>query len=301
MKKLFLTVALVFGAFATINAQEILTNQAVVHMKSAGLSDNVIKTKIASSQDKFDTSTDGIIALKKAGISDDVINLMVAQQASQNTPAEVSDVPSGIFYENSAGKQQLFAGTFSEAQTAGKKKLLKGLSDATGFGAAVFGKGMGAVKVIQSAETVSQAADFVGEKVKVSLAGTEANIKVSETKPVFYFQFNETENFNKNVYEDVLFGETTSPNQFILVKLDKTKKSRELVVGKDENVLGDSRGIPEKYKIPIVWQQTGKGIFKVTPQEDLASGEYGFMLSANGLGTYYSELVQPKIFDFSVK
>jgi len=76
-------------------AQEVLTNNSVIGMVKAGLSEAVIIEKIRTSERKFDTSTDGLIKLKAAGVPDKVIEAMVsggapaapAAGSSQGDPA----------------------------------------------------------------------------------------------------------------------------------------------------------------------------------------------------------------------
>ncbi len=48
-------------------AQEVMTNQTVVEMVKAGLSERVIVAKIRTSPTNFDVRTDALIALKKNG------------------------------------------------------------------------------------------------------------------------------------------------------------------------------------------------------------------------------------------
>lgn len=72
-----LIVCLVASAGVTL-AQEILTNDSVIAMKKAGLSDGVILAKIRSSQAKFDVGTQALVTLKQAGVSDPVIEAMVS-------------------------------------------------------------------------------------------------------------------------------------------------------------------------------------------------------------------------------
>ncbi|PYN03873.1 MAG: hypothetical protein DME07_05190, partial [Candidatus Rokuibacteriota bacterium] len=61
----------------SLTAQEVLTNESVVALKKAGLSDSLIITKIRTSQAKFDVSTKGLIGLKSAGLADQIIEAMV--------------------------------------------------------------------------------------------------------------------------------------------------------------------------------------------------------------------------------
>jgi hypothetical protein len=73
-----LAVLLLVLVAASASAQEVLTNDAVVAMKKAGLSEGVILAKIRGSKAKFDTSTQALVGLKEAGLSDAVIEAMVA-------------------------------------------------------------------------------------------------------------------------------------------------------------------------------------------------------------------------------
>ena len=71
--KLRLTLVLVMASLmpltaTSLTAQEVLTNESVVALKKAGLSDPLILTKIRTSPAKFDVSTKGLIALKSAGL-----------------------------------------------------------------------------------------------------------------------------------------------------------------------------------------------------------------------------------------
>lgn len=86
----FLVVLLAVVVLAiSVAAQELLTNEAVMAMKKAGLSDAVILAKIRSSQSKFDVSTQSLVALKQAGLSDQIIEAMVGHAG----PAGAVGVP----------------------------------------------------------------------------------------------------------------------------------------------------------------------------------------------------------------
>jgi hypothetical protein len=79
--------ALTLLSATSLTAQDVLTNDSVISMKKAGLSDSLMLAKIRSSASKFDTSTKGLIALKNAGISDPIIEAMVGHSGS---PAAVA-------------------------------------------------------------------------------------------------------------------------------------------------------------------------------------------------------------------
>src|SRR5712692_5751039 len=83
-------VSLTLLSATSLTAQEVLTNDSVLAMKKAGMSDSLILAKIRTSQTKFDTSTKGLIGLKSAGLSDQIIEAMVGHPG---TPASAAAAP----------------------------------------------------------------------------------------------------------------------------------------------------------------------------------------------------------------
>ena len=92
---LLLLTAAIGIASVPARAQETMDNAAVLKLKSAGLSDDLIAQTIAASPGHYDTSTDALIALKKDGVSDKVVGAMIAKNANPNGPAAGS-VPQTI-------------------------------------------------------------------------------------------------------------------------------------------------------------------------------------------------------------
>ena len=78
---LLLAVLLAHPAFPQDAPAKRLTNQEIIDMSAAGLSDDVIIAKIRSATgadaSRFDTSVDGLKALKAANVSDAVIKVMI--------------------------------------------------------------------------------------------------------------------------------------------------------------------------------------------------------------------------------
>ena len=78
---------LVLAGFGSA-ADEILTNELVIKLVAAGLSEGVIVEKIQASPSRFDLGTDNLIALKRAGVPDAVIQAMVRAHRSQVAAAD---------------------------------------------------------------------------------------------------------------------------------------------------------------------------------------------------------------------
>ena len=63
----------------------VLTNADIVQMQKAGLSEEVVLSKIGTSQTNFSTDTQDLIQLKEAGVNDNIIHAMV-QKTGRRLP-----------------------------------------------------------------------------------------------------------------------------------------------------------------------------------------------------------------------
>ena len=104
-----------------LSAQQALSNDSIIKMAGAQLSDDVIVTTVNASPGAYDTSPDGLIALKQAGVSDKVIAAIAAKgtgaapdPAGASTPdasAPASPLPPsveniGAYYKDGGGNWQ---------------------------------------------------------------------------------------------------------------------------------------------------------------------------------------------------
>lgn len=143
MLRFILLPILFIALVSTVSAQskpDTITNKTIIQLKDAGLSSAIIKAKIQGSVCRFDLSTDALIGLKKAGLSDEVITEMLssnnAAAANPNNPAPAADTVSkvtpGIYY--CKGKDceltELEASVYSQA------KMGSGLLTALTYGIA---------------------------------------------------------------------------------------------------------------------------------------------------------------------
>jgi hypothetical protein len=285
--KNFTIILLLLTAFASTtkaqNTTDTVTNKTIIQLKGAGLSDDIIKSKIGNSVCNFDLSTDALITLKKAGIPDDVINAMLTKKnttssstssvnnPSSSTNTEKSIVP-GIYY--CKGKPcdllELEASVYSQAKAG------SGILTSLTYGIAK-------------------------TKMKATLSGNKANLQVEEINPTFYFHFDKSSsnNFSNNGAQSLWFASATSPNEFILVKFSTTKKSREVVTGSWSTYSGMSSGIDDDNKIPFKYEKISQGVYKIYTEKPLKKGEYCFMY-AGGTATYASAPLQ-KVYDFGIK
>jgi hypothetical protein len=151
--------ALTLLSATTLTAQDVLTNDSVISMKKAGLSDSLILAKIRSSSSKFDTSTKGLIALKNAGISDPIIEAMVGHSGS---PAAA------------APAQQAAPAAAAATSGAAARQTISYLS------------GGKAVELAMATAAFEFSNSPFDAKSELVLRGRKAQYRITDKKPTFY-------------------------------------------------------------------------------------------------------------------
>lgn len=91
MKYLTLIFVLLFSISVFGQNKPVLTNQSVIDLVKAGISDVIIITKIKSSNVNFDTSTDALINLKNNNVSNNIQTAMFERAAEMQTQAAQKD------------------------------------------------------------------------------------------------------------------------------------------------------------------------------------------------------------------
>jgi len=154
---LALAVLTLFAA-TSLTAQEVLTNDSLIALKKAGLSDSIIISKIKSSQTKFDTSTKGLIGLKNAGMSDQVIEAVVNAGSAAAAPAAPAPAaPAAAAVAPAASRETIV-------------HLIGGKS----------------VELVPANASMEFSSGFFDSKSELVLKGRKATYRISDKKPVFY-------------------------------------------------------------------------------------------------------------------
>lgn len=258
---------LMLTAIAFSQTGEVVTNQTIIQLQKAGLGKDVLKSKIQTSTCNFDLSTDGLITLKNAQVPDEVINMMLSKTPAVAVETNKSiSLGSGIYYFDTPTNQYiaLDPSILTNQKSGGLGESLR--RSVTGL---------------------------FNSKLRASLSGKTANAKFTTTKPVFLFVFDTiTSGFsNSSSY----WGAAQSPNEFFLVKLTVDKKSREVVVGKENNIKSNV-GIDDDVKVQFTSKKIRRGVYEITSATGLKEGEYCFMFAASSMSAGQSH----KVYDFSI-
>jgi hypothetical protein len=267
MKRFFSALAVASAvALATPALCETLNNDSVLSLLAAGLGDEVVIAKIKSSPSTFDLSTDTVIALKQKGVSGAVLAAMINSAAtpsqtamSVDSPDPMVPHPSGIYLAGAAKMTRIESTTSRQARTSGM------------LGYALTG-------------------GISGMRVKAAVNGPRARVAAGDSRPVFYFYFDQAAQGL-----GAAGGAVTSPNEFSLTKFEVKPDKREAVVG-SVGFGGAKSGLRDKDQRGFSADQIAPGVYKVAPTEPLAPGEYAFI--AGGVGSGANATF--RVFDFTV-
>jgi hypothetical protein len=241
-------VALLVAAFLTgwstaVHAQETLTNQSIVDMAKAGLSERVIIAKIRNSPTSFDTQTDALIALKKNGISEKIIEAMMSPSSAAAAPPAASAAPGSMALAP--------APAVAPAQARPTVYQLVGGKE---------------VELIASSTEVERNNARYSRSTEVVIAGNKAKVRTAERQPVFVLTTPPSEmplvkldpgkndrNLKVGSGSRVPYGGSTS-----------------------------TRGIRGEDMIEVDAERDSRGFYRVKPRTPLAPGEYGFVATRGG-------------------
>jgi hypothetical protein len=289
VKTLRLLLTLVFFA----GAQEVLTNDSVVKMVKAGLSEEVVLSVVKSSPAKYDLTPDQLITLKSAGVPDRVVAAMVERASGGGAPGVGKATGATPAAGTVAGgdpndpMSSHDSGIYLYAKDRNGEYKLTVLEQAAYQGSKTGGMlGMALTYGIKKA------------KMKAVIPGQHASIKTPDGQPVFYFYFEDkAAGLGKGGFGA---GSVSNPNQFALVKLDVTKSSRETIIG-EFGVLSQNTGTSEKSMVTFKSDRIRTGLYKVVPNGPMQPGEYCFLVSQANMGAYGAGAAgAAQIFDFAV-
>jgi len=299
MKKLL--VACIVLSSSICVAQEPLTNESVIKLIKAGLSEEIVISMVKSQPAKYNVGTDQIIALKKEGVPDRVLAAMIEKSAGSSGPTSAVIVP-GVARPTgatpAAGTEAV--GDPNDPMTPHDSGIYLYIRDRAGNPtmtllepAAYQGSKTGGLF------TSALTAGLKKAKMKAVIPGSKATIRTNDLQPVFYFYFEDkAAGLGRSPW--TTGGNISSPNQFVLVKLESKKNNRETIIG-EFGALGASTGTHEKSMVAFKSEKLRAGLYKIVPALEMQPGEYCFMVSSGAMGAYGSGAAGAmQIFDFGI-
>lgn len=273
MNKLFLLLLATLINLLAFGQTDSIRNQSVVDMIDLGFSEEVILTKIKTSDCLFDTSIEALKVLKDKGISDSIIvaimnyETIIAQEpGTDSTFMEEKRI--GIYVHDKSGVKKILPTVFSGSKT-------NTLGSALSYGLA-----SSSIKsVLNNAQSVN-------------------TVNVNAPEFLFFFVSQENQSSFGLGLNNWWFFSATSPSQFMLVKLESRGRKREVKIGSVNIYSGVDIGVDEESVISFDILPINDYTFKVVPKDPLVNGEYCFIYQGSStFGGYTNQ----SVFDFSIQ
>ena len=278
--KLRCAAAVLALSLSSAGLAETLSNDDVVALLDAGLGEEAVIAKIETSEADFSTDTQTLLALRAKGVPSAVIAAMVK---SANGTIKYDDTSADPTVPHSTGFYML-------DQSSAQPRMLK-------------------IDPIASTQTKTGGilgyaftGGIASASVKAVLPGATAQRQTSTRRPTFFVYFDPPGPNQSAVFSPGFGNAVITPNELSLVDLLEKKGRREARVG-SLNIAGAKTGVLDKDQISFSYEQVQPYVYKITPDVDLAPGEYGFLFAlVGGAGPGLSGGVAgARVFDFAVK
>lgn len=253
-----------------------LSLDQVGSLNSAGIGDEALIAKIKASGTHYDLTPDQMIQMKRGGISGPVMAALMATDTatprlSIDSPDPMSPHPSGVYLINApdgASLQRIDPTVSDQAKTGGI------------WGYALTG-------------------GIASASVKASIQNEHARARSSSGAPVFYMFFDESNPTlpGSSVWQGNQ-ATVSSPGEFSLVRFVEKAGHREARVG-SMNIGGAKAGVMDKDRIAFDYKLVRPGVYRVTINQTLPQGEYGFIYALSGNGGRMGAMTA-RVFDFSI-
>lgn len=266
--------------FTPLPAQaETLRNADVLALLEAGIGEAAVVALIETSDVDFDTGTKTVLELSSQGVPSAVIAAMVRADRSQVELSDSSPDPMAPH----------FAGFYMMDDWSPEARMWK--IDPTVSSQTKTGGILG----------YALTGGIASASLKAVLPGQTAQLQTPRPRPEFYVYLTDSEGAGSAVFSTGFGSSIQSPNEFSLIALNKKRDRREARVG-SLNIAGSKVGVMDRDQISFSYEQLAQGVFRITPDVDLAPGEYGFLFAlAGGSGPGLSGGVSgARVFDFTV-
>lgn len=292
--------------------QKPLTNDGVVKMVQAGLSESVVVAEIQSSPAHYDVSTDGLIKLKKAGVTPDEMKAIIAAQQAANggggaapapgnanagvvsaapsaAPASRWEMPS-VYVLTMRSAQELPREKTQLAETKTKPRSLAGLAgdsaltqgiqagvnDVAWDAAAHTNSGVGGSAVVQAGSIFG---GMMGHRQQMvtyvwGVPGAASANALQTTTPKLEAQFAKAPGVNPDEFAPEIVKLTPAQNTCRLVGATQGKEDARSDNAADWEIY--SAFVEDRVQVKL--EKISSGDYNVSPQTPLLPGEYAVVL-----------------------
>ena len=280
-----------------------LTNQDIIKLVQAKIPDDLIVSKIKTSKTRVDTSVDGLIALHAAGVSDRIVALMVNPAAEASAAPEPARTALAVTppAESQPAPVKLQPGFTPSNATRAAAPTVAVAADRTprradptqapqNYGVYLqdnselkpLGRVQSKVQLSKVRTVVKNWVPFMREKIDINIPGAHSTSRFEVLRPNFYAYFPPSRDVSKfKLLQAKITGQKydqrTIANASILFSTEQNQ----------DEVLCD------------IGPTSVKDLYRISPREDLPSGEFGFVEGNTGSkSTSNIEIID--VYDFGI-
>jgi len=281
-----------------------LTNQDVVKMVKAGLSESIVVTTIQENACNYDTSPNGLIALQKAGVTSKEMNAMMSRQqgsaggeaatdasGGNSAPTDGArwEMPSVTFLQN-AGPKPLKMEKTNLAETKQKPRSLAslagdseatqgiqaGVNDATWDAASHSHSWAAGTGILQGGGILNGALGRRQPTVTYvwGVPGPASANVLQTSTPKFSVNFAKAPGVNPSEFAPEIVKLTPTQNNCRLVGATQGKEDARSREAADWEIFSSF----VEDRVGVSSQSTAPGQYEVSPQSPLLPGEYAVVL-----------------------
>lgn len=302
--------AVCFVSFAR-QAQKPLTNDDVVKMAKAGLSESVVVATIQANPANYDTSANGLIVLKKNGVTDNEIKAILTAQQGRNgggsaaapanadvssgntapsaTPGSHWQMPTVALVQNGSSQTLPLEKTqLAETKTkpeslaslAGDSAVTQGIqagvNDAAWKAAGHINNGIGSSAVLQGGGIFNGLLARRQPTVTYvwGVPGPASANVLQTTSPTFVVNFANAPGVNPNEFAPEIVRLTPAQNICRLVGATRGKENAQSQEAANWEIY--SHFVEDRVAVNL--QKTASGEYQISPQSPLYPGEYAVVL-----------------------
>lgn len=235
--------------------QETLTNESVIALVEAGFSEGIIIEKIRTSPRDFKTGIADLTALKKAGVSETVIQVMINPDTKLADSATAAPT-AGIGLPGTTARRGPVG---CEVSQTGNPLWMEGGSPAMWYSESPEGN---RVEMEYERGTLDRVGFAVFMATLLELHPLRAPLRLSG---------------------DSVFWSCINPTDMPLVKFteDDEEDERNTSLGRMGPFSHETK-ISSEDLVPISYEKTPQGLWRITAKEELKRGEYGFVPQGGG-------------------
>ena len=296
------------GSKSTGPVTPVLTNQDIIKLVKAKISDDLIIQKISTSKTRFDTSVDGLVALRDAGVDDRLLAVMMTPgtagrggtapagtnpppaSAAPPGPEPTRPLPPKPAYGPDQKAPLPVAATVTNSAKTPEARPVEVTTAPPNYGVYVadhgelkpLGRIQTKVQISKFRSLLRSYIPFVRQKIDIDVPGAHSTSRFETTRPTFFAYFPPSRDVSKF---KLLQCKITGQN------LDqRTVANASIMFSTEQN----------QDEVPCDIGPTAvKDLYRIFPRENLPSGEFGFVEGNTGSkSTSNIEILD--IYDFGV-